>query len=112
VWRYDKNLQISDYTVSNLDLTTMADVGAGDPRIWVHIVSAWVISWFAWRVRGAPRAGRGPRVPQGLARQHTSLDRTEPRTRHLFGVTRAGRSIAVCPALARMPRTSMPALAG
>ena len=51
VWRYDENFQISDYTFSNLDLTTMANVGAGDPRVWVHIVSAWVISWFAWRVR-------------------------------------------------------------
>jgi len=56
VWRYDENFQISDYTFSNLDLTTMANVGAGDPRVWVHIVSAWVISWFAWRVRDAPRA--------------------------------------------------------
>jgi hypothetical protein len=56
VWRYDENFQISDYTFSNLDLTTMANVGAGDPRVWVHIVSAWVISWFAWRVRGAPHA--------------------------------------------------------
>ncbi|KAK9843537.1 hypothetical protein WJX81_008012 [Elliptochloris bilobata] len=50
VWRYDENFQISDYTFSNLDLTTMANVGAGDPRVWVHIVSAWVISWFAWRL--------------------------------------------------------------
>jgi len=57
VWRYDENFQISDYTFSNLDLTTMANVGAGDPRVWVHIVSAWVISWFAWRVRGAPHTG-------------------------------------------------------
>lgn len=56
VWRYDENFQISDYTFSNLDLTTMANVGAGDPRVWVHIVSAWVISWFAWRVRILARA--------------------------------------------------------
>ena len=56
VWRYDENFQISDYTFSNLDLTTMANVGAGDPRVWVHIVSAWVISWFAWRVRMLARA--------------------------------------------------------
>lgn len=50
-WRYDQNFQVVDYTFSKLDLTTMANISGGDRRLWVHLVSAWVISWFVWRVR-------------------------------------------------------------
>lgn len=42
-----------DYTFSKLDLTTMANISGGDQRLWVHLLSAWVISWFVWRVRSS-----------------------------------------------------------
>ena len=50
-WRYDPNYQISEYTFSNFDLTTMTNISNGDQRLWVHLVSCWVISLFVWRVR-------------------------------------------------------------
>ena len=50
-WRYDPNYQISEYTFSNFDLTTMTNISNGDRRLWVHLVSCWVISLFVWRVR-------------------------------------------------------------
>ncbi|KAK9919147.1 hypothetical protein WJX75_009706 [Coccomyxa subellipsoidea] len=49
-WRYDQNFQVVDYTFSKLDLTTMANISGGDQRLWVHLLSAWVISWFVWRL--------------------------------------------------------------
>jgi hypothetical protein len=49
-WRYDPSFQISDYTFSNLDLTTMTNISSGDQRLWVHLLSCWVISLFVWRV--------------------------------------------------------------
>ena len=49
-WRYDPNYQISEYTFSNFDLTTMTNISNGDRRLWVHLVSCWVISLFVWRV--------------------------------------------------------------
>ena len=52
-WRYDPSFQISDYTFSNLDLTTMTNISSGDQRLWVHLLSCWVISLFVWRVRQA-----------------------------------------------------------
>jgi hypothetical protein len=53
-WRYDQNFQVVDYTFSKLDLTTMANISGGDQRLWVHLLSAWVISWFVWRVSSWP----------------------------------------------------------
>ena len=50
-WRYDPSYQASDYTFSNLDLTTMTNISSGDRRLWVHLLSCWVISLFVWRVR-------------------------------------------------------------
>ena len=49
-WRYDPNYQISEYTFSDFDLTTMTNISSGDRRLWVHLVSCWVISLFVWRV--------------------------------------------------------------
>ena len=49
-WRYDPNFQTTDYRFSNLDLTTMSNISAGDWRIWIHIASLWIISCYTWRV--------------------------------------------------------------
>ncbi|BDA46964.1 CSC1-like protein At4g02900 [Coccomyxa sp. Obi] len=49
-WRYDQNFQVVDYTFSKLDFTTMANISGGDQRLWVHLLSSWVISWFVWRL--------------------------------------------------------------
>ena len=31
-WRYDKSYQVVEYTFSNLDLTTLANISNGDTR--------------------------------------------------------------------------------
>jgi hypothetical protein len=49
-WRYDDSFQVNDYSFSNLDLLSMSNISRGDPRLWVHLISVWVISWWTWRV--------------------------------------------------------------
>lgn len=34
----------------NLDVTSMTNIGNGDSRLWVHLLSTWVISLYLWRV--------------------------------------------------------------
>ena len=65
-WRYDPSYQASDYTFSNLDLTTMTNISSGDNRLWVHLISCWVISLFVWRVRRTPRCLPSLHVIQGV----------------------------------------------
>ena len=49
-WRYDEAFQASSYTFTNLDLLSMTNIANRDPRLWVHLASAWVITWVVWRV--------------------------------------------------------------
>ena len=39
-WRYDKSYQVVEYTFSNLDLTTLANISNGDTRSVNFSVSA------------------------------------------------------------------------
>ena len=34
----------------NLDVTSMTNIGNGDSRLWVHLISTWVISLYLWKV--------------------------------------------------------------
>ena len=49
-WRYDANFQATDYRFTNLDKTLLINIANGDPRLWVHLLSTWVISFVVWRV--------------------------------------------------------------
>eukprot|EP00884_Botryococcus_braunii_P007496 jgi/Botrbrau1/16748/Bobra.0277s0004.1 len=49
-WMYDENFQVNDYAFSNLDLLSMSNISRGDPRLWVHLISVWVVSWWTWRL--------------------------------------------------------------
>ena len=42
-WRYDKNYQVVEYTFSNLDFTTLANISDGDTRQ-APCISAWCLS--------------------------------------------------------------------
>jgi hypothetical protein len=42
------------YIFSSLDKLSMANVPPGDPRLWVHLASVYVVSYLAMRVRGGP----------------------------------------------------------
>ena len=38
---------------TNLDKTLMTNVADRDPRLWVHLLSSYVISFVVWRVRAS-----------------------------------------------------------
>ena len=50
-WRRDPNFQATEYVFTNLDKTLMTNVADRDPRLWVHLLSSYVISFVVWRVR-------------------------------------------------------------
>lgn len=41
-WRYDKSYQVVEYTFSNLDLTTLANIGDGDTRLILCLQLVWM----------------------------------------------------------------------
>ncbi|KAK9811621.1 hypothetical protein WJX72_007134 [[Myrmecia] bisecta] len=49
-WRYDSSFIGTDYTFTNLDRSTMSNISSHDDRLWVHLLSAWVISLYAWQL--------------------------------------------------------------
>ena len=43
-------MQATEYVFTNLDKTLMTNVADRDPRLWVHLLSSYVISFVVWRV--------------------------------------------------------------
>ena len=46
----------STYDFSTLDRSTMTNISNGSWRLWVHLISAWVVSLYTYKVRGCTRS--------------------------------------------------------
>lgn len=57
-------VQATEYVFTNLDKTLMTNVADRDPRLWVHLLSSYVISFVVWRVSTAAE-----RLPMPASRE-------------------------------------------
>ncbi|KAL3134039.1 hypothetical protein ABBQ32_008471 [Trebouxia sp. C0010 RCD-2024] len=49
-WQYDPEYVVPFYQYTDLDQTAMTNLAVGDKRLWVHLISVYVISWYIYKL--------------------------------------------------------------